>query len=55
MMEQITGFGNATQNLAPMAPKPVDYSNVRVKIIEQPASHKLRFRSVEFLIPAFFC
>lgn len=45
MMEQITGFGNAS-NMAPMAPKPIDYSQVRVKITEQPASHKLRFRWV---------
>jgi hypothetical protein len=44
-MEQITGFGSVhTQPVrAAVAQNLNDYSNVSVKILEQPASH-IRFR-----------
>lgn len=44
MMAQITGFGTAGNLAQNLVPKPIDYSKVRVKILEQPASNKLRFR-----------
>ena len=46
-MEQITGFGsgvNPPQMVAQMNPNMIDYSKIRVKIVDEPASHKLRFR-----------
>ena len=44
-MAELTGFGSGASNAAAaMTPAPIDYSKVTVKIIEQPASHKLRFR-----------
>ncbi len=44
-MAELTGFGSGASNAAAAAtPAPIDYSKVTVKILEQPASHKLRFR-----------
>ncbi len=49
IMANLTGFGAGTNHAVQVGPqttpKVIDFSKVQVKITEQPASHKLRFRS----------